>query len=263
MTWRCVRVTQRRRGVRLHRATFAPGLAALALLAVALLCSGCETSAQKSARLEKAAARVAQTQQTGLAITRQSTVVDVTAASVVRGAEGSAAVVTLRNTSAHALRAVPIAISMKDAHGTSVYANDTPGLAATLTSVALLPAHGEITWIDDQATTVAARKVSAKVGEGVRVANVEPAQLGVQGVHMTEDPSGSFAAEGTVVNHTHTEQDELVIYAVARRGGKVVAAGRAVLASLHADASLPFQVFFVGDPNGAKLALSAPPTNAG
>lgn len=251
-------MTQRSRNVRVHFATLA--LPALALL---LLCSGCETTAQKSAKLERAAKRVAQARQTGLTITHRSTIVDVTAASVVRGAEGSAAIVTLRNSSPQAIRDVPIAISMKDAHGTSVYANDTPGLATTLTSVALIPAHGELTWIDDQATTVTAKTVSAEIGQGARAGNVAAAQLDVQGVHLAEDPSGSLDAEGTIVNRSSTEQDELVIYAVARRGGRVVAAGRSVLASLRASASLPFQVFFVGDPKGAKLALSAPPTTPG
>jgi hypothetical protein len=241
-----------------HRATLT--LTTVALVALALVCSGCETTAEKSAMLEKAAKRVARAQQTGLAIAHESTVVKAVGAVVVRGKEGSAAVVTLRNTSSHALRDVPIAISLKDAHGTSVYANDTPGLAATLTSVALIPARGEVTWIDDQATTVTAASVSARIGEGAQAGNVSATQVGVQGAHLSEDPSGGFDAEGTVVNHSHIEQDELVIYAVARRDGKVVAAGRAVLTSLGAGASLPFQVFFVGDPKGGQLALSAPPT---
>jgi hypothetical protein len=43
----------------------------------------------------------------------------------------------------------------------------------------------------------------------------------------------------------------------------VVAAGRAVLASVGAGASLPFQVFLVGSPVGAKLVASAPPTTFG
>jgi hypothetical protein len=241
-----------------HRATLT--LSTAALVALAVVCSGCETTAEKSAKLEKAAKRITRAQQTGLAIAHQSTVVKVVGAVVVRGKEGSAAVVTMRNTSARALRDVPIAISLKDAHGTSVYSNDTPGLARTLTTVALIGAHSDVTWIDDQATTVAATRVSARIGEGARADNVSATQVGVQGAHLSEDPSGGFDAEGAVVNHSHTEQDELVIYAVARRNGRVVAAGRAVLSSLGAGASLPFQVFFVGDPKGAQLALSAPPT---
>lgn len=250
----------RPRCARVSRAALARS--ALALAALALVYSGCETTAQKSAKLEKVAKRVALARQTGLSITRQSAVVKVSSVSIVRGAEGSAAVVTVRNPSARALRHVPIAISLKDAHGASVYSNDTPGLATTLTSLALLPAHGEVTWIDDQITTRTANSASAKVGEGATASGTSP-QLAVQGTHLAEDPNGGSDAEGTVTNHSHTEQDELVIYAVARRAGRIVAAGRAVLASLPPGASAPFQIFFIGDPKGAQLQLSAPPTKYG
>jgi hypothetical protein len=43
----------------------------------------------------------------------------------------------------------------------------------------------------------------------------------------------------------------------------VVAAGRAVLASLEAGGTTPFQIFFIGDPKGAQLQLSVPPTSGG
>jgi hypothetical protein len=242
------------------RAALAP--VALLLAALALLGSGCETTAQKSAKLEKAAKRVALAQQTGLSIARKSSIVKVTGISVVGGAEGSAAVVTLRNPSARTLAHVPIAITLKDARGASVYSNDTPGLATTLASLALLPAHSEATWIDDQITTRTARSASAKVGESAAVTGSLP-QLAIAGAHLSEDPNGGSDAEGTVANHSHTEQRELVVYAVARRAGRIVATGRAVLASLPADASAPFQVFFIGDPRGAQLQLSAPPTTPG
>jgi hypothetical protein len=241
------------------RTALAPTALALAALALALACSGCETTAQKSAKLEKTAKRVALARQTGLSITRQSTVVKATGVSLVRDSEGSAAIVTLRNPSARALRHVPIAISLKDAHGASVYSNSTPGLATTLTSLALLPAHGEVTWIDDQITTLTAKSASARIGEGETV-NGTPPQLLVQGTHLAEDPNGGTDAEGTVTNASHTEQRELVLYAVARRAGRLVAAGRAVLTSLPAGSSAPFQIFFIGDPKGAQLQLSAPPT---
>jgi hypothetical protein len=242
------------------RAAFFPVAATLA--AVALLCSGCETTAQKSAKLEKVAKRIALTRQTGLSIAHQSTIVKVTDSSVVRGREGSAAVITLRNPSSRTLAHVPIAISLKDAHGAVLYSNNTPGLATTLTSLALLPAHGQVTWIDDQITTRAATRASAEVGEAAPVAGAAP-RLTVQDAHLAEDPNGGSDAEGTITNHSRTEQDELVIYALARRGDRIVAAGRAVLASLPVGASAPFQIFFIGDPKGAQLQLSAPPTRYG
>ena len=69
-------------------------------------------------------------------------------------------------------------------------------------------------WVDDQVTPVQQpASVSAKVGEG------EPApgrfrELAVVGAHLAEG-----AAEGSVVNHSSVGQHELVVYAIARRGG--------------------------------------------
>jgi hypothetical protein len=235
----------------------------LALLAVSLLASGCETTAEKSAKLERAAKRVAVASQKGLSVTRESTIVKVVRASIVRGKEGSAATVTLHNLSAMAQRDVPVAISLNDAHGAHVYRNDTPGLASTLTSIALLPAHTQVTWIDDQVTSSTATSIRVKIGDGSPARAPATAQVTVAGEHVTEDPSGGFDAEGTVRNGSRLDQDELVIYAVAQRAGKIVAAGRALLTSLPAGSSSPFQIFFIGDPRGARLQISAPPTTPG
>ena len=61
-------------------------------------------------------------------------------------------------------------------------------------------------------------------------------------------------------NRSRISQHELVIFAVARRGGTVLAAGRAVVPELAADASARFQVFWVGDPRGGSVQVLAPPT---
>jgi hypothetical protein len=235
---------------------------ALAALALTAGASGCQTTAEQSAKLEKAAKRVKLATQHGLEIPHASSVVKVLGATIVHGSEGSAAVVTLRNSSAQALRDVPISVSLKDAHGTSVYTNGTPGLAKTLTSIALLPAHGERVWIDDQIPGTSARSIATKVGEGVPASGSAP-KLTIGEAQLANDPSGSATVEGTIANPSGTGQSELVIYAVARKSGRIVAAGRAVLASLAAGASAPFQAFFVGEPAGAELQLSAPPTVPG
>ena len=239
-------------------------------LLVALALTGCETTAEKSARLQRAAkAHEAEARgrtalaQRAVAITRESTKIKITATAVVHDPEGTAAVVTLRNVSATPLRAVPIAITVRDARGSAVYANNTPGQAVALVSAGLLPAHGELTWIDDQIQVSAKpASISARVGEGAPVVGAVP-QLSVEGVHPFEDPSSGPGAEGTVVNHSTLNQAEVIVYAIARRGGKIVAAGRAVLPLVAAGAKAHFQLYFVGDPRGAQLQVSAPPTTLG
>jgi hypothetical protein len=232
---------------------------------MALALTACESNQERSAKLEKAAelhkgeaAKRRELAQRALTITQVSKKIEIIATDLVRGREGDAAIVTLRNTSNTTLSDVPVQIDVRNAHGASLYTNDVPGLSPTLASVALIPAHTVITWIDDQVqATGVPVSVSAKVGEGTPSSAGLP-QLSVQGAHVAEGES-----EGSVVNHSQVSQQELVVYAVARRAGKIVAAGRAVLPAASAGASTPFQIFFVGNPAGAQLEVSAPATTPG
>lgn len=244
-------------------------LAALACVLEGTL-TGCETSAQKSAKLEKAAKReaaVAKRHQAlvrkGLSIAHESSKITVSATAVVHSSEGTAAVVTLRNMSPTAQRDVPIEIAVKSASGATIYTNRISGLASALVSVPLLPAHGTTTWIDDQieATGVPA-SVSARVGEGETVTGALPV-ISVQGAHLLNDEASGLEDEGTLTNHSAVAQRELVLYAVARRAGHVVAAGRAVIPQVAVGGLARFQVFFIGSPQGAQLELSAPASTTG
>jgi hypothetical protein len=234
--------------------------AALALLALTL--TGCETSAQKSAELERAAKRqqTSFTHQHGLSITRPSARVRVVAAVVLHSSEGDAVVLTLRNSSATSLRNAPIAITVADTRGASVYENDAPGLSATLTSAPLLLAHSTTVWIDDQIDpTGTPAKVSAKIGEGSPATGTAIPKLHVE----TSSPSEG-AVEGDVVNNSPVTQRELVVNALARRNGKIVAAGRALVAQAAGGGSRThFQLYLIGDPASARLEVSTSPTTLG
>jgi len=234
---------------------------------MALALTGCETTQEKAAKLQFVDAQhereVALHRQHGLSITQQSTRVRVTATAVLHTSEGAAAVVILRNVSGTALRDLPLEITVRGAHGGSVYTNATPGLAAGLASASLIAAHGTLTWIDDQVQASAVPvSVSAKIGEGAPAMGSIP-RIDVEGTHLIEDPTNGPGAEGSVVNRSQVTQEELVVYAVARRAGRIVAAGRAVLPTAPASATTRFQLFFIGDPRGAQLEVSAPATTLG
>jgi len=242
---------------------------AAALALVALVLTGCETSAEKSARIEKAVkahqAQVALTAPRGLSISRVSTRIKPVGATVLTGTEAAAAVITLRNFSATAARDVPIAITVHDSSGASVYSNSAPGLAPSLVRVPLIPARGQLTWIDDQVQASGGGKpayVSVKVGEAPAAAAAVP-RITVTGAHVVEDPSNGPGLQGTVTNASGVAQRELIVTAVAVRAGRVVAAGRAVLAEAPPGSQVPFQLFFVGDPAGASIQTSAPATTPG
>ena len=234
-------------------------LAALALAA-------CESNQERSAKLAKVdkqreakEAERAALARRALMITQPSTKIKVIGTAIVHSSEGAAAVITLRNISGMPLSAVPIQIVVRDTSGASVYTNAVPGLSPTLASVALIPAHAVLTWIDDQvqATGGTPASVSAKVGEGTPVSGTIP-RVNVTGARLSETQ-----AEGNVVNSSSVAQQELVVDAVARREGTIVAAGRAVIVDAPAGASTPFQIFFVGNPGGARLEITAPTTTTG
>jgi hypothetical protein len=232
-----------------------------ALLLAALALAGCETTAEKSAKLERAAKLAAAKRPAGErtpTFTRPSRYVRVLGATLLHSSEGAAVAVTLRNDSPHVLKQVPIAIALKDASGRTVFQNDVAGSEPALVTVPSMPARGELTWVDDQLPKGLGASVSARVGEASAIAGAAPA-IAVTGASVGEEASNGLGASGTVSNHSRTMQLHLVVFAMASRGGHIVAAGRAVLPELAAGASAPFHIFFIGDPRGAQLRVSAPP----
>jgi hypothetical protein len=231
------------------------------VVTAALALTGCETTAEKSAALERTAHHVHLAER-GLSITKQSADVRVLGAVLVHGAEGAAVVVTLRNDTAHTYKDVPIAITVKDAHGSTIFQNNAPGLETALTSLGSLPAHGEATWVDDQVPAAGGpASVSAIAGEPPVASGPVP-RIEVAGLHPNEE-SGTATAAGTVRNRSNVAQQSLVVYVLARRAGTIVAAGRAILPEVPPSASIPFQAFLVGAPHGAPLQASAPATTLG
>jgi hypothetical protein len=230
--------------------------ATLALLAL----PGCESTREQAAKFAQQGSKAFQAK--GLQVTRQSRDVRVLERTVVSDANGTAAVVVLRNTGTRALAEVPIAISVRDARGKVVWRNDAPGLESGLTHVALIAPGQTVTWVNDQVQPVGGKpaSVAATVGAG------QPAPANAMGVHMTVgtaslqgDPVSGVTAGGQVTNGSSIDQPNLVVAAVARNGGKIVAAGRAIVPLLKAHGHDRFQVYFIGNPTGAQLQLAAQP----
>lgn len=231
---------------------------ALAALLAALALSGCESSQERSAQLAREARHFVGSASHGLRIARASTQVKVLSTQILHSSEGTAALVTVQNTSPHALRDVPLALTVEDAGGAAIYRNDAPGLEAALTSVPLLAPGERFTWIDDQVQAAGTpASASAEAGEAPPAGGPAP-RIRLSGVHATEVPEAGVA--GTVHDESGVAQHGLVVYGLARRGAKIVAAGRAVLSEVSAHGSSPFQVLFIGGAQGAQVQASAPAT---
>lgn len=236
--------------------------AAAATLAV----TGCESSQSESARLRSQTKLSAPEQ--GLRIGRANPDVVVTATTVLTDAKAkrSAAVITLHNTSQRTQAALPLAFAVTDAAGKKLFANNAPGASPDLTTVPSLRAGGSLVWVNDAIVNVAgAAAVRAKIGAGAAagVPRRLP-RLRVSKVVLERDPIDGVTARGTVFNESTVPQKRLVIFAVARRGAKIVAAGRSIVPTVKpGPKGTRFTVFFVGDPRGATLSLAAPPVSFG
>ncbi len=203
--------------------------AAMALLVLALTLTGCETNEERHAELVRQDRYRAAPVQSGLDIGRASSDVKVLATTVLHDENGVAAVVRLRNDSSRPLREVPIAITLREPGGRTLYQNNVPGLSSPLTHAPLLQPGKSFEWVDDQIPASGTPgSLSARVGEAP-AAGAHPPSLTVRGVHVVDDPTNGVGAEGTVVNRSAVAQQELVVFAVATRAGRIVAAGRAVL----------------------------------
>lgn len=230
---------------------------ALGLAGAAALLAGCQSTQSKSAELAKQGGAVSKEQ--GLEIDKKSRDVKVTGTTVVSDPNGTAAIVELKNTSKKTLVNVPIAIDVRKG-GKSVFANDAPGLEPSLVSVSALKPGESLTWVNDQ-VFAPGPKVDVKVGA---TDEQPPAKLPVVDVgppRVGGDPTSGFAIEGKVTNRSDLLQRKLVLYAVARKGGKVVAAGRGQVERLKPHAAAGYQIFFIGNPEGARVELVAPPTS--
>lgn len=235
----------------------------LALLLASSL-AACQSTQSRSAELEKEGAKTLLVD-SGVKIEKESTEVKVTSATVLSDPNGSAVVVGLHNSSEENLVEVPILVNVLDAKGKSVYTNAIPGIEPALAAVPYIPAGGDVEWVNDQVLASGKpNSVKVKVGASSDSYSGAMPEIEVSAPKIEGDPVSGIEATGTVVNKTGEDQDRLLLYAVGRSGGRVVAAGRGAIEHLKAGTKpLHYDIFFIGDPTGAELELTEFPTLPG
>ena len=239
------------------------GRAVVAVAIAGLAASGlvaCQSSQSKSAELAKTGHSVLK-KETGLQISQQNTQVDVVDTAVLSDKNGAAVVVTLKNNSTQGLGNTPIAIDVQDAKGKSVFKNDAPGLEQSLTSVSELPAGQTVDWVNDQVLAVGKpQSVKVQLGQAPDTLPPELPEMQTTSPKIEVDPVSGTQATGKVTNNSDVEQRDLILNAVARKGDQVVAAGRGELKRLAPGKTADYTIFFIGDPKGAKVTVTAPAT---
>jgi hypothetical protein len=230
------------------------------VLAASSLLTACESTQDKAKKIQaEGAAQLAAAAQP-LTIPKPSKDVKVVSSTLLHDQYGDAVVVELRNTSKQAQVNFPILVDVRGANGKTVYENNLAGLEPNLNHVPLIEPGQTFTWVNDQLNAdTLPKSVKVTVGGSTGQAPAKLPQIDLGAAKVEDDPSG-IVAKGTVTNKSQIEQVGLVVFAVARSGGKVVAAGRAVVKKLKAGKPFRYQLFFIGDPKGAQLDVTAPPT---
>jgi hypothetical protein len=223
--------------------------------------SACQSTQSRSAELEEEHGTVL-LDEAGLTVTEEDPRIEVVSTKLLSEAEGNAVVVELRNDSTDDLVDVPISVDVLDAKGRSVYRNDAPGLEQALVAVPFVPARGDAVWVNDQVlATAEPASVEVKVGVGGQPYDGVQPQVEVSDPKLEGDPTSGIVADGDVVNRSGEDQNRFLIFAVARKGQEIVAAGRAAIEHLKPETKkVPYNVYFIGNPRGAELTLYEYPT---
>jgi hypothetical protein len=232
---------------------------AAAVLAGPIL-TACESTQDKAKKIQAENAKLLASER-GISVTKPFKDVNVLGTTVLHDQYGDAIVVEVRNESNRTLLNMPILIDLRDAKGKSVYRNDVPGLDPALTHVPLLRPGENFDWVNDQLSPTGMPK-SAKVMVGAPegTAPKQLPEIEVGSAEIESSPQGVLA-RGKVTNKSQIDQLKLVLYAVARSGGKVVAAGRGQFKNLKAGGNPgDYNIFFIGDPRGAEVTVTAPPS---
>jgi hypothetical protein len=238
--------------------------AAATALAVAALV-GCQSSQDKNAELAAHAKNAIKSEQ-GLTIQGQNKSVKVVGSKILTDKNGSAVVVTLKNEGTQTLVDAPIAIQLKSAKGKLSYTNTTPGLEKALHAVPLLPAGQEVDWVNDQVfASYPPKTVKVQVGNTSGPETADPSQLKVSTPKIVNDPVSGIEATGTITNASSSEADQVLLMAVARNGGQIVAAGRGGVKRVRPTGEKParYHIFFIGNPKGATVTVEAYPNELG
>lgn len=215
----------------------------LLIALAALVLTGCVTTQQTNERYKLRADRTLASRKP-LRVHAPGTDASVGRITVLRGAHGGALVVELRNRTDRALSDLPISVGV----GRTVL-NARGGLNFFQTHVASIKPSAQVAWVFTTRRRIPHGRPFAVAGNAAR----SPAAL--------PDISAEPARDGALVrNATDVPQYGLPVYALARRGGRYVAAGRATLQQLGTGDSATVPLRLIGARHGAQLELEALPT---
>jgi hypothetical protein len=234
-------------------------LVGLATLPVGVLLSGCVTTQQVAARARLVDARI-RASQSPLLLTHANPDVRVAGLSLLQGPSGTALAVELRNTSTRSLTDLPISVGLTTATGRKLYLNHSANVDYLDNHVVAMAPHGVVTWVYTSGRRLpGAVRPFAEVGV-TQLPEPVAGTLPRVAVHPAPSASSVRTLTVSVSNLSGIPQYGVPVYAVAFRRGRLLAAGRAIVAHLGTHGAATVRLRLLGSLGNASLRLSVLPT---
>jgi hypothetical protein len=227
-------------------------LAGVAAVVLAAAVSGCATTQDANKRIDVRFNRTLDSRKP-LELRGADRDVKVVRTAVVNGKEGSAIVVVLRNTGEDPVNDLPIEVGPRGGRPLNTAAN-VPYFQSHA------PAIGpgdEVTWVYEAKDPIGSSQAFARVGAPP---STPLATAGRVSSLEARGKSAGSEVRAEVTNDTGIPQYDLDVYAVARKDGRYVAAGRASLEHLGVSKSAHLSLPLVGDARGTQIQVFAPQT---
>ena len=220
--------------------------------------TGCVSTQRKNARAELVANRTL-AERTPLRLHRRSREVRVAHVALVRAAHGGAFVVTLRNRGAQPATDVPVAVGLRAANGRRTQLDGGGELGWFRTHVPAIGAGASTTWVFTARRPLPAGTPYAIAGAtgGAVVSHASGALPAIAARAVSRARNGVVVA---IVNRSEIPQYDVQVYAVARDGGRVLAAGAASIAHLGTHEGTRVRVALVGAAGRHTVRVFALPT---
>jgi hypothetical protein len=229
-------------------------------MAAGFAMSGCDTTQAKAARGKIRSERTLAAREPVKIGDRAK---DVEAdATLIASDDGTAVVVDLRNTGAESLSDLPIAVGARAEDGDEQELNGAKNLPYYQTHAPVLAAGETTTWVyvgKDKAP--AGASAFAEVGAPPSPPLQTVGSLPTIDIGDPEPATGNPAKVAvSVTNKDGFTQYDLSVFAWATKGDRYVAAGFADAGDLEQGETEDVTLNLIGDPKGAELHVSAPPT---
>jgi hypothetical protein len=227
-------------------------LCATAVVFLAAAVSGCATTQDANKRIDVRFDRTL-TSRKPLELRGTDHDVQVVRTAVVNGKDGSAIVVVLRNRGDAPVNDLPIEVGPRGGRAINTAAN-VPYFQSHAPAIA---PGDQVTWVYESKDPLGSGTAFARVG-------APPSPPLTTAGHVSEleasGKSGGSSVDAEVANDTGIPQYDMDVYAVARKGDRYVAAGRASIEHLGVSKSLHLTLPLVGDAKGAQVQVFAPQT---